>query len=72
MGLRSSFCLVDAKEWLEVSEPGLCWTGGGVASEWHGLEKARQEVGAGQLWNYTVGEAGGEELARRPVCPQVM
>ena len=51
MGLRSSFCLVDAKEWLEVSEPGLCWTGGGVASEWHGLEKARQEVGAGQLWN---------------------
>lgn len=50
MGLRSSFCLVDAKKWLEVSEPRLCWTGGGVASEWHGLEKARQEVGAGQLW----------------------
>lgn len=41
--IRSSFFL-DDKEWLQVSERGLCWPGDGVASEGHGLEKARLEV----------------------------
>lgn len=45
MGMRSSFFLLTPRSRLEVSDPGLCWTGDRISREWQGLKKAKAGYG---------------------------
>lgn len=70
--LSSSLFLAEDKEWLQGSEPGLCWNGHRVAREWHWLERARLEVEAGQLGNWNSRPNRRLGVGWRACCPQMM
>lgn len=55
---------------LEVSEPGLCWAGSSISREWHGLEKARLEMGTKQLGNWGNRPSRRPGVGKRPSAPR--